>query len=291
MSFTATYPFPTHQIDLGQQRIISYMDEGNGPKTILFIHGLANYAPVWTQNIAALSKNYRVLAIDLPGNGLSTYPGAEIFSMRFLAHCIIDFIGQMGLRDVCLCGHSMGGQIAITALLEAPLCAEKLALIAPAGLEQFSMTEKMMVKQGMNFMGWLASDEQQLREALRSSFYKTGPTAEKIGNELTRLMQLHQKNGAYKKMVHQCIAAMVDEPVADRLSQIKQPVMIIFGEHDALIPNRLFPHGTTRQLAESAGKKFPNARVFMINEAGHFVQWEKAKTVNDLIRKFMEQPT
>lgn len=289
MAFTATYPFRVHQINLGQHRVISYMDEGKGPQTIVFIHGLANYAPVWTQNLTALSKKFRVIALDLPGNGMSPYKGNAAFTMRFLAHCLIDFIGQMKLQHVCLCGHSMGGQIAMTALLEAPQCAERLALIAPAGFENFGFAEKMILKQGMNFMGFLASDEQQLREALRSSFYKSNPATKKIGDELTKLMQLHRTNGAYNRMVQQCIAAMVDEPVLEKLPAIQQPVLIIFGEQDALIPNKLLHHGNTRQLATTASKKFPNARLFLIKDAGHFVQWEKAKTVNELLEQFVSK--
>lgn len=287
MPLSHTYPYPVHELTLTNGIKVSYMDEGEGPQTILMLHGLANYAPVWTQNITALRRHFRVLALDLPGNGLSPYTGPEAFSMRFLAHCVIDFIGKMNLRNLCLCGHSMGGQIAITALLEAPACAEKLALIAPAGLESFSVTDRLLLTQGMNFMGWMASDEQQLRQAIQSSFFKANTAAQRIGEELVRIMALHQKNGAYKRMVRECIAAMLEEPVLDRLPELLQPVLIVFGDQDALIPNRLLHHGNTRQLATQAAKAFPDARLFMVKDAGHFVQWEKAKVVNDLLLQFL----
>lgn len=287
MPLSDLYPYPVRQITLSNGSQLSYMDEGRGSQTLLFIHGLGNYAPVWTQNMAALKDDFRVIALDLPGNGLSPINGTVAYSMRFFAHSVIDFIRRLELKNVCLCGHSMGGQIAITALLEEPGCAAKLALIAPAGFELFSVTDRLLLLQGMNFMGWLASDEQQLRQALESSFYKTNPVAGKIAHELARIMSLRQKGGAYKQMLQQCIAAMLDEPVLDRLKEIRQPVLIVFGKEDALIPNRLLHRGTTRQLAMAAAKAFINARLFMIKDAGHFVQWEKAKAVNELLRDFL----
>ena len=290
MPLSVTYPFPVHQISLGNGASISYMDVGKGPQTIVFIHGLANYAPVWLQNINFLKENYRCIALDLPGNGLSAPAVPQpAYSIQWLAHCLIDFIGRLGLQDICLCGHSMGGQIAITALLEEPRCANKLALIAPAGLEKFSFTDRLLLTQGMNMMGWLATEEQQLHESLKSSFYKPNPATEKITAELSRLMAGHQQRQAYKSMVQQCIAAMIDEPVLENLKNVHVPVLLVFGENDALIPNRLLHRGSTRSLATAAVRHFKNAQLFLVKDAGHFVQWEKAATVNKLLAGFMEK--
>ena len=67
-----TYPFPTHKLQLAEDLELAYFDEGKGNEVILFIHGLGSYAPAWKKNIESLSKDYRCLAIDLPGYGKSS---------------------------------------------------------------------------------------------------------------------------------------------------------------------------------------------------------------------------
>src|SRR6267154_1761559 len=104
-----TYPYKTYYIDLPGNCNIAYIDEGKGDQTLLFIHGLANYAMVWQKNIDYLRQFYRCVAIDLPGNGLSD-KNEHPFDMRFFAETVYNFIQTLGLKNLCMVGHSMGGQ-------------------------------------------------------------------------------------------------------------------------------------------------------------------------------------
>ena len=125
MTTTINYPYTIHGSRLSNGCNIAYIDEGKGPKTLLFIHGLATYSLSWRKNIEGLKNHYRCIAIDLPGNGLSD-KGDYSYSISFFAEAIVEFIQNMGLKNVCLVGHSMGGQIAMTALINNPKCAERL---------------------------------------------------------------------------------------------------------------------------------------------------------------------
>src|SRR5688572_30556556 len=122
------YPFPRKQCNIHPDIHISYMDEGKGDSTILFIHGLANYAPVWQYQLAELSKTNRCIAIDLPGNGFSSR-GEYPYTMFFYAECVVRFIEKMELKQVVLTGHSMGGQIALIIALRYPHLLDRLVLV------------------------------------------------------------------------------------------------------------------------------------------------------------------
>ncbi len=275
------------KIDLGNGASISYTDEGKGKKTILFIHGLATSGGTWLPNTIPLSEQYRCMAIDLPGNGLSEkkdYP----FSIDFYAQCVYGFIVEMGLKNLTICGHSMGGQIALRLLQQKPEVAEKLILCAPAGFERFSYFEKTMYQSSIGLMNMLSTDEGNIRNSIHSSFYTNPRQADAIVNELVAGIKNYPPN-LYKKMMDSSITAMMTESVYEKLNEIQQPTLVIFGDSDALIPNKLIHPTSTEQLAKQAIAQMPNAELKMIPRAGHFVQWEKAAEVNDLITAFMNK--
>ncbi len=286
MSISISYPYKTHFIELPGNCKVAYIDEGSGERTLLFIHGLANYIPVWKKNIDELKKYYRCIAIDLPGNGLSDQH-VHPFGMKFFAECIFNFINALKLKDLHIVGHSMGGQIAMTTVLNHPGCAESLVLCAPAGFEQFSVMEKTMYYSSIHLLDFISTDEHSLRTAIQNSFYRNHAQGEGIVKELVSIMKTYKLN-YYRKMVEACIKGMMEEPVYSNLNKIQLPALVIFGRNDALIPNKLIHHTTTEKIAKDAVKKMPNAHLEMIPDCGHFVQWEKANEVNRNIILFLE---
>jgi pimeloyl-ACP methyl ester carboxylesterase len=282
-----TYPFPVHDIKLFNDAHLAYMDTGRGDQTLLFIHGLANYSAGWKYNIESLSRSFRCVAIDLPGNGLSeNVPGP--YSISFFSKCIIDFIGRLGLTQVTLVGHSMGGQIALKMLADTPGCADKLVLCAPAGFEQFSDMDRLMYQSSMQYMSWFSNDEFNLQETLRNSFYKFPKAADAMIRDLTAFLR-RQQSSDYRRMVDQCVTSMLNEPVFDKLKTIQQPTLIMYGEMDGLIPNKIIHPVSTREIGMQGVRQLPNAILEMIPQCGHFLQWEKAERVNELMLNWLQR--
>ncbi len=288
LTFTAmTYPYKTHYADLPGNCKVAYMDEGKGERTLLFIHGLANYAVVWKKNIDYLKQYYRCIAIDLPGNGLSD-KNDHPYSLKFFASSVAEFINALKLDKVTLVGHSMGGQVAMTTIINYPGCAKSLVLCAPAGFEVFSAMDRSLYFNAIHLFDFITSDEQVLRHAIENSFYRNQSQGEGMIKELTGLMKTYKLN-TYKKMVEACIHGMLEEPVYDKLGDIKVPVLVVFGKNDALIPNKIIHHTTTEQIATDAVKMLPNATLKILPDCGHFVMWEKADEVNREIIHFLER--
>jgi pimeloyl-ACP methyl ester carboxylesterase len=280
------YPYETHFIDLPGNCRVAYVDEGAGERTLLFVHGLANYAMVWKKNIEYLKQYYRCIAIDLPGNGLSDQNDHK-FTMKFFADTVNDFIDKMGLKNVTMIGHSMGGQVALTALLQAPENAASLVLCAPAGFEAFTVLDKTLYYSTIHLLDFISSEEHSLRSTIERSFYHHNSQGETVISELIALMKTY-KLTYYRKMIESCIRQMLEEPVRDKLHLVKQKTLVLFGSHDALIPNKLLHHTTTEKVAMEGTKKMPNARLELLPNCGHFIQWEKADDVNRNIVMFLE---
>lgn len=285
----AAYRNPAYRsIRLYNGAEMAYTDTGGeGLPVLLFVHGLGTFGGSWLRNTEELRRRYRCIAVDLPGNGYSDRR-PHPWSMRFFARCIVDFIGRMELGNVCLVGHSMGGQIAMTALLEAPGCAQRLILCAPAGFERFSEMEKWMYRSSMHFADWLSSDEDSLRRSIRSSFYHYPNQADSLIKELVGILHSHS-GSQHKAMIEACIRGMLAEPVWARLRELKLPVLVLFGEQDAFIPNRLLHPVSTRQIAEEGLRQLPAAKLFMLPHCGHFLQWEKAGEVNRIIGNWLKR--
>lgn len=260
----------------------AYRAIGTG-KPLILLHGLGNYGGVWELNTIELQKSYQCICPDLPGNGLSeNSPGT--YSIKAYAQSQWDLIDALGLEQVSLGGHSMGGQIAITMALQHPERVTELFLFAPSGFEPYLPYEIMLMKQALFWTGFMYSDRKQLQLAIQNSFYtKAFPFAEKILGEMLQLLKERELK-AYQHMIRQSITAMLDEPVREQVRSLTMPCSIFFGEYDQFIPNRSFrPFENSFGFAQELQTQWPGMRMHRIPSCGHFVHAERANEVNKLI--------
>jgi len=86
-----------------------YPDEGEGPP-VLLIHGFTSEAPTWRHVLPLLATRFRVIAVDLPGFGLSDKPAGFDYSLRGFARWILAYMDALGIPGAKLhvfegCGH------------------------------------------------------------------------------------------------------------------------------------------------------------------------------------------
>ena len=279
------YNYDSKFISLNNDIELSYIEEGSGNETVLFIHGLGSYIPAWNKNLESLKDFYKCIAIDLPGYGKSSkenYSG----SMEFYADVIHEFCQKKSLGQVILAGHSMGGQISMVTALKYPTLVKKLILIAPAGFEVFNKGEKQWFRDVMTVDGVRLTTVENIRLNLAYNFYQMPADAEFMVKDRIE-MRGASDFPAYCYAITQSVKGMVDQAVFDFLPDIKQPALCIFGENDNLIPNRFLNGGPTRKFAEKGASRMPNCSLKLIPKAGHFVMYEKSEEVNSFIREFL----
>jgi pimeloyl-ACP methyl ester carboxylesterase len=265
---------------------LAYSDEGNGKETIIFIHGLGSYLPAWDKNIPELSKNYRCIAIDLPGYGKSSKnPHSGL--MSFYADVVMEFVNKMGLKQVTLAGHSMGGQISIVAALQYPEIVKNLILVDPAGFEEFHPGQKQWFKDVMSMNLVKLTPYEAIETNLATNFYNLPKDAHFMIKDRAAMRTASDFDN-YCLAVSVSVAGMVDEPVIEKLEKLSQPTLIFFGENDNLIPNRYLNPGRTVDIAKSGASKIKDSKLVMVPKCGHFMMFEKADVFNNEVVNFLK---
>jgi haloalkane dehalogenase len=103
------YPFVSRYVDIEGTRV-HYIDEGTGP-VVMFLHGLPAWSFLYRDVIKGLRGRFRVIALDLPGFGLSSSRPGYSFSVVEHAKVVEQFILALDLHDVTLGVHDSGGAI------------------------------------------------------------------------------------------------------------------------------------------------------------------------------------
>ena len=281
------YHFPTKYLQLKEGKI-AYIKEGNGKKALIFLHGLSSNSDAWFRNIETLDKDFTCIAIDLPGFGKS-YKNAEEFTATYFASIVKEFAEKMKIDKFTLVGHSMGGQTAIKFAAKYPEKLDKLILIAPAGIEKFSEFEGTAMKMVMNPTTIMASTEEQIDRNYQLNFYKMPKEAAQMIQDRKNIVKSADFE-AHAIAIQKSVKGMLDDTVTQDLEKINTPTLILFGKNDALIPNKyLHPTLTIDELSKTAQESIKGSKLILINEAGHFLQFEKPIEVNKEIKEFLSK--
>jgi pimeloyl-ACP methyl ester carboxylesterase len=121
------YPFTSHYFSVGGQRQ-HYIDEGVG-ETLLFVHGTPSWSFDFRNVIKALSGNFRCIAIDHIGFGLSDKPEHYDYSTINHGRTLERFILEKDLRDITLVMHDFGGPIGLSAAIRQPDRVKRLVML------------------------------------------------------------------------------------------------------------------------------------------------------------------
>lgn len=289
--FRPRYAFPIQKIKLEHNVEIAFAELGkrNAPQSIVFVHGLEGSMATWEYNAIPLSKYYRCIVIDLPGYGASgrnfKEPPADYLS--FYAEALIEFVQRMGLKYPTLAGHGMGAQIVISAAVKAPSKFSKLILVAPSGIEQLgdSLRQIAAAKATPDF--FKKQTEIDVREHYKRFFYRMPASTEKIIQDRL-LMPYRQGFERYCQGLSMGTKVMLDYPISKDLDYVSLPTLLVWGRHDGVIPNRqINPQASVDRLAEQAHALIRPGAVTIVNDAGHWVQYEKPVAFNMAVMDFL----
>ncbi|MCH7808573.1 MAG: alpha/beta fold hydrolase, partial [Planctomycetes bacterium] len=124
------YPFDSHYFHIGARRM-HYVDEGTGP-VILMVHGNPTWSFYFRELIKALRNQYRVIAPDHIGCGLSDKPQNYPYTLATHIDNLSRLIDHLKLTDVTLAVHDWGGAIGLGWAVEHPELARRFVLFNTA---------------------------------------------------------------------------------------------------------------------------------------------------------------
>ena len=114
-SWRSHYPFQSRYLDLGAYRL-HYIAEGNG-SPLLMVHGNPTWSFLWRNLARELRFDYRPIAIDHVGCGLSDKPRNLTYTLPVHVAHLVQLIDHLDLQNVTLLAHDWGGPIGLSALL------------------------------------------------------------------------------------------------------------------------------------------------------------------------------
>jgi len=259
---------------------IRYWRLGAGPPVVL-LHGLGNSVLNWRHNVRALSNRYTVYAIDLPGHGLSDIPPV-LYDLPTGARFLDAFADGVGIEAAHVIGNSMGGVLAIELALRFPKRVHSIVLIGSAGLGRRLSLLSLRIAT-LPILGEYVHrpNRRRLRALIDSMLYdpsrmdpedfeeRFGYQSRKgIGRANLAILRYGVNLWGQRSAIYRL----------DRISDIRSPVLLVWGQHDPLFP---LAH------ARAAHERLPNAKLELFEEAGHWPQYEHPDRFNRLVIDFL----
>lgn len=262
---------------------VRFVDMGTGDEPpLLLVHGIAGCWQHWLENIAPLSRQRRVLAIDLPGFG-SSDPLPQTPTITTLARHIDAFCERLGIGSVVAVGNSMGGYISAELALRHPERVDRLVLVDAAGLSivranQWHLPPLVRLLSALGTSAPLAE-----RRALRRLRVRHLALCAIVRHPTRLAMDVvcEQIDGTGVPAFGACMTAMRRYDFAASLPQINCPTLVVFGENDALVPLR---------DAYEFVRLIPNSNLVVLPDTGHLPMLERPRTFNDAVRAFVSRP-
>lgn len=127
-AFLASVPFRIAMLDGARVR---YQSFGKGAKAVVLIHGWICDHSFWIRNIPALSAEYRVIAMDLPGHGGSDGPKTD-YTQQHFAKALDAVLRDAKVSRAVLVGHNMGAPVARQFVADFPAKVAGLVLVDAA---------------------------------------------------------------------------------------------------------------------------------------------------------------
>lgn len=261
---------------------LHYVRQGRGP-TIVLLHGLGGFAESWRKTIEVLARSADVLAVDLPGYGLSAKPRVR-YDLDFFTRALHGFLDAAGVDQVSVVGHSLGGAVAVAYALVHPARVDRLALVSavvPGFDYRPSWLYRLAALRGLGEAAALCARRPLYRAAIARCFHTP------VAREVDALVDWSYaaRTAWDAKAAYLATLRDVREDFAGRAAAYRRlsgtltlPVLLVHGRQDPVVPPA---------HCANVSKGFPRASVRWVDGCGHFPQIEHADLVNRWLEDFL----
>jgi len=227
---------------------VAYQVAGAG-EPIVLIHGLSGSGRWWSRNIPALAARFQVHVLDLIGFGGSR--GRQAFVLAEAAAYVLAWMDHLELHRASLVGHSMGGFIAADLAAGFPERVCRLVLVDAAALP----FDSSHLRRPRGLVQAMRGLPLTFWPVLATDALRAGPiTIARAARELLRT------------------------DLTSRLTHITTPTLIVWGRHDTIVPPT---------VGEQLSRSLPDARLALIDNAGHNPMWDQPDVFNHVVTDFL----
>jgi len=249
---------------------IRYAVAGTGP-AVLLLHGYGSSLDIWEASVLPkLAKTHQVIAIDMKGFGFSDRPPGDYTpaAQARIAWAVLD---KLGIKDVAIVGHSWGASVALRMVLQNRARVRRVALYSAYVYEAqvpsfFLWARAPGIGETLFGLYYKQRIEDRIALAYHDQRFVTQARIDRVERELNRpgavAAALATARGQRYKHVQR------------RYGSIKKPVLLLWGEQDAVTPIQF----GTRLVTQ-----LPDAQLIRYPRCGHLPMVElAAATTRDL---------
>lgn len=277
-------PAPIHTTDVAVGDVAFHVSEtgkGNNP-CLVFLHGSGPGADAlsnWEAVIGELGSEFHCVAPDIAGFGHSTHPDPAPDGLKpftdLRVSTLIGLLDELGIDRVTLVGNSMGGLISMLIAKARPELVERMVLMGSAG-------GKAPMLDGLKrLIGFYDDPTADAMESLLEGFLHDSSV---FGSDLRSIAEARLPNALRSEVRRSHLATFSGAGGRAGLSMddyptLTLPVLLLHGDDDQVVSIE-----SSRWLAE----QFPNSRLDVFADTGHWLQIEKGPEFTDAIRRFVE---
>ncbi len=235
---------------------------GSGPRTVILVHGWTCDETSWSQQAPALSAQYRVATLDLPGHGKSESPKDGKFTMELFARAVEAVRAELKADRVVLAGHSMGTPVIVQ---YARLYPDRvIALIFVDGRVTFGPNGPAKFDRER----WLGDVGRKTRESMIGGMFGPGTTSAQEANLRGVMMRTPESTAAGAMKAYY-------DPAIWKNEILSIPTLAIYAQRAAGNPQAYLK------------EHFPRLEYHEIPGASHFLMLEKPVEFNRMVLDFL----
>ena len=243
---------------------------GNGPENVVLVHGYQASGRIWGMTQLALdSSHFRTVAISNRGAGDSDRsPNENDYTVEAFARDLLPIIHKLGMREITLVGHSMGGATVTQFALDNPDMVKGLVLLDPASLAGGDLPD-----------GW----EEKIREQFTSR-KAPEPATVAASNDLDDFAVALRADMA-RNPLERLIAgrrSMAKLRLRERLKDLRIPVLIMGGDQDAVV-------GVDSILAEYLALPPDRRFLHVFHRIGHNPNMDSPTALASVVAEFVAE--
>jgi pimeloyl-ACP methyl ester carboxylesterase len=255
------------------EQVVHYETFGRG-RPILFLHGWLGSWRYWLPTMEVVSQHYRTYSFDFWGFGDSQKRGSDTRpSIQAYSDQVIRFLDEMGIEQVPVVGHSMGGMVALKTAIRYP---NRITRVAAVGAP--------IVGTSLSFLLKLTDHPAISRAMSRVPFVTRMLFRWFLGNtdDPTYSEILDDSVKPKAESVRGSVASMMRTDLRPELDQLRVPTLIIHGACDDIVnPN---------QADIFLERSLPNVQVLVRAESRHFPFLDEPQTFNKVLLSFLQRP-
>jgi pimeloyl-ACP methyl ester carboxylesterase len=284
---------PTSRIYFSQRLRLHYVDWGNpGAPPLLLVHGGRDHCRNWDWVAAALRDDWHVLAPDLRGHGDSQWSPDGNYAIAGYVYDLAQLIHQQELAPVTIIAHSLGGMIALRYAGIYPDFVRKLVAIEGLGPSPRRLADRSKSGIAERMQSWI--DEQRGLAGRMPRRYASIEEAFKRMQEVNRHLTPEQaqhltqqgvnqnEDGTYSWKFDNYVRA--DPPYEMAVAEVEElwrritcPTLLVHGRESR----------ASNPLIDGRVQYFPQGRLVVVDEAGHWVHHDQLAGFLDLVKGFL----